>query len=281
MAKYLYTHFFRLGGQGWTESYNFDADGFDDAVLKSDPLDAASRGIRTNSCLMEAVRIVQLPPDPHITRLIGINKPGMRTSGGVGTESMDVASTAAMMRGVYSDGSARVHMLRGLLDLDVVRETGTGLSIPAPGLVSGLKVLASRMASLGVQKVKYDRLKLPFAVSEIVPHATIAGHFLAIVPAMGGAIPAGKDVFFRAAPRKKLPWIKGFWLVLNATTTSLEFAAAVPLSGAVATPGMYVREYAPLYRVFRKWSFGEFRSRQTGRPTQGSRGKSSGIHWRR
>lgn len=284
MATFRANFFFSQFKQGWTENWYIDKTSIGGAVASSQTLAPILISPRTVHTTLDAVRVVQVnPPLPRKGVLTPLNLVGSRQDTIFGTtpnEAEDVAATCAFMAASFFDGSKRSVMLRGLADNDVARDPLTGRGTPSGPLNTLLNVLSGQLFLDAWEMRHYSPVDVPFQVFKVDADPANPQY----TRITGPGVPPyaiGDTIHFTGVPLPTLPWLKGQWIVKAGSANSLSIAYVYPL-GAPTTPlRMFAYESIYVYTPYVSWTFRDFRTRKTGRPTVLTRGRSAGVSFRR
>lgn len=279
---------YSLFKNGWNELWHVDTTDLTSAAQIGANMVNVARNIRAYETLLEAIRISQFQPGVTgpVSRLIGVGQRGTRPQSApeqyspIGTEAEDLVQTAADMLTSYMNNAQAVRKIRGLFDGDVTRDTSTGSGFPSAALRSALDQYVSYAAGASLGSLSF----VPGgrdAIDFIEKSPNNPNNTFFSVPQLAGGLSVGDKVRFGRVPKTSFPWLKGVWTVAAAGITNFEIAFPYPYALPFATPGMYVAHVVYRVNPVLGWKFLEFGSRKTGRPTRLTRGRSSGVKYRR
>lgn len=284
MAIFKTNFFFRQNARGWTESVILEGSSIATILPRVGDLAAALAAPRDLSTTLTDARITQVDsPPPRPSQLKNFNLAGSQgTTATTAVEHADNVTNALFLRLTYSDGSSNPYMLRGMYDADLKRDL-EGNALLTASLQGKLATLATVFLNAGANAI--GRLRY-----HDNPHNPITGLARAVgqkgVKVTFAAAPGfstGDLIRFKGLlPRKDFPWGKGLFRVI-ATAVATEYMIGVALDSDPPVPpalavGIKVTYDVPTFVAF---DIVDIRTRDTGRPTGVSRGRSSGIHWRR
>jgi len=285
MPTYRATFFFSQFKQGWTETWFVDAFTIAQAKVKVTTLAPLLAASRASTVLLDSCRLTQVvpPPPPPSSLPVPLNINGGRVVAGnkllAGADFMDVTATAELMRANFDDGSTKALLLRGLLDSDTVRDPVTGAPFPGAPLVAANANLAAQLVLDGWKGRRTDKtqIKNPTLAIQADPgnasltQITLPGANINVV---------GDRVHFFKVPLNRVPWLKGIWTVRAIGANSLSIGYPYPLAAPTPYANGFVQDIVYAYPLFQFWALEDFRTRQTGRPTLVTRGRSRGIRFR-
>jgi hypothetical protein len=282
MPTFRVNFFFSEFKQGWVETWYIDQASLAAATVKGNLLAPILTGPRTIHTNCDAMRIIQVnPPVPRRGALVAINQTGSRPDGvPLFSEAEDVVQTCAFMQAQFLDGSKRTAMLRGLADTDVVRDPGTGRSLPTVALNGLLNVLQAQLSADNWELRRYASAIVGTVVNKIDADP-VNSQFTRLTGPGSPAYNVGDPIHFTGVPLPQVPWLKGQWQVKATTLTSVSIAYVYPLGAPVLPLRMFQWPSQYTYVPFNGWTFRDFRTRKTGRPTGLTRGRSSGVSFRR
>jgi hypothetical protein len=286
MPYFKGTYFYNMYQQGWSETWFLQSTDLSSAynVFIDTELVTALANIRSQHTVLLGVRVVQVdgPPVPRVSRRGVFQRKGSRGKPGnpAFPPNADLAATAVMMNASYSDGHTIPLFLRGLADEDTIREEATGVEAISDELRALINSLGRSIAAnppFAGRKQDPDAGSGPVAGfsenPDISGNTTVA---TTVVP-----LAAVKNVFFTGYPHATMPWLKGDWRVSKLTALSFDINYPWNLKDTVAPLNCAWHERKYSYPTFTKWTVNDLRTRQTGRPTNLTRGRASGIHFRR
>lgn len=279
MAVFKGVYFFSQFKQGWTETYFKEGASLAEVQIPFVKLGNYITLMRAVQTTCDAVRMtLDQPPGSRVSKLVPIGIPGSRVPGG-GTEAEDIVGASELVRIGAVDGSSQPHMIRGLLDTDVVRRSTDGLAQPSGQLVTANNFFFSALQTLQFAVRRYDRTQPRIFVTAV--GATTVPGFTSIGVSAGHPFTIGMTVRFNGVPLTKLPWLKGLWTVVGVGPTYFNIGFNYPLAAPLTPSQMYAIPVVYTYPLIASLDFLDFRTRKTGRPTAVSRGRSRGVPFRR
>jgi len=278
-ATYRAQFIFNQVKNGWTETWYLQGSDFTDATTKALRIAAALAVCRSIHTTLETVRVTQVDPQLlRISTLTTVNYAGLQPDSAA--EAEDVVSTSAFNQGGFFDQSKRSVFLRGLSDLSVARDPNTGESKPLPAFLAALTAMKGVLISIPVLMRRQNTGNPLLQITKVQVDPVVNTWTQLVGPAQ--AFPAiGDTVKFTGYQSKILPWLKGNWIVQDRSGTSLTIAYPYNYATPFLPAKMRAEKVTYIYPALTTLVFSEFRERKTGRPINLTRGRSSGIHWRR
>lgn len=279
------TFFFSQFKQGWSETWYIDKSTVELGIIAAQQLGQGLVANRASTVLLDACRTVEVDAfvAPRRSLSKSLNLPGLRVPVGnkliAGFDAMDVTATSELMECEFNTGPTKALLIRGLLDGDTVRDPVTGAPLPSPGLNAGNNIMQAALLNGPwlQRRVISTTLKVPtLQIREDPTNPDLTQ----IVCAADPVVDVGDIVKFFKVPLKQVPWLKGTWRVIVDDAPNFSIAYKFPLAAPVSFVGGFVQEVLYQYVTFRGWDLRDFRTRQTGRPTSVTRGRSRGIRFR-
>jgi hypothetical protein len=282
MPSFRVNFFFSEFKQGWVESWYLDGTSLGAIEAQADLLAPLLVAPRTIHCSLDAFRIIQVdPPLPRKGLLDGFNEVGSRPDGVLlGSEAEDVTQTCAFFTAHCNDNTTRVVMLRGLADTDVIRGGAFGGGTPSPP-VAGLFATLAAGLSLGRWEMRHYPVPPVGTPVTMIDADPANPQFTRITCAVAPGYAVGDKVHFTGVPLPTVPWLKGQWIVKAVVGATFSISYLYPLALPTHPTKMESFETTYVYTTFSAWTFRDFRSRKTGRPTGLTRGRATGIRFRR
>lgn len=290
MPTYECTFKMNEGDQGFTETYYKDAGSID--AIKADTdfwvqLRAACSHV---DVLIKSVEVRTQPtaplnaPSPRIAREYSYDTPGTQGGGGHIDEGPDITGVTAYYLSYCTNNRSRKISIRGLPDLQTIRRSGTGKSVPGPVLLPALNAFLANLRLASWQ----CRFQLPDSTAGYEPHL-IKGlapdpdnrSRMFVTTNEPPVVVKGDFVTFRRINKKITPYLKGFWEVIGAGNLGFVIAYRPIFDLDPKPEKMQYRKLGWQYQTFASFQFKSFTIRKTGRPSSPSRGKQSGVSLRR
>ena len=192
----------------------------------------------------------------------------------------DVSSTDAFCALYDSNGKRRPLYVRGLNDIDVLRNS-TGLSNPSPGLIKALNNMLGQIYSLGWCIQWEQRPPTGGLIWNSVLTVTADGNFsiLGMQAVIAGLIPGSTQIVFQGIPTDDLPGFPRIATVVGGVNGPPQ-TIIIPYRLRTAGAGPYlptklkccvvVNQYTPITNL----QFESFGERKTGRAFGVPRGRS-------
>jgi len=281
MAAWKLTVYYEFGKTGWSEVYYKDFAGDPPTTQPSTTFLASLASPRGLGVQLAGTRWTK----EGGTRQSTLKRRFLRSGRNIDPSNIsDVPSTAAVLNISGASGSSRHLWLRGAADINVkMRQDGT--SNPTSSLIQGITRIRSGLLT-GSYQIKR---KTPITTNPWTKVVQLAqGGFnnqftkvtYAAIPPIG--LIAGDRVYFRFLDKCKFPRLTGSHIVEIGGANEIiinenwEYLAQV-----FAPERLQVRKEVFEYQDITDASFAFFRSRESGRPFDLSRGRSSGASCRR
>lgn len=279
MAKFKVSFIFQYGSSGWTENWYRDADTPVAACAVTDENWQQYLYPRADGLILRAIRS-SLVSNPRVGFLRIMNRAVTvaEDEDGLGGEPPAVALMAQCQ---CADFHTRTAMFRGMNDADIERDE-LGNPIINARLLADLIALSSALRGIGaqMQALSLDPVtNPPRLIGQLAQGA--GGPSTTALTYTGDAIPVTSKVLIHGLSRQLFPGLQGPLPIISATGDTLTFAvnwrqpqANLPGNGAT------VRIVNYIYPAVQALVFRDIRTRRTGRPLLGSRGRRSPLRYR-
>jgi hypothetical protein len=203
--------------------------------------------------------------------------------GGAGSVSPDVTNTAALLNiSAPSVGATRKVWKRGLLDADVVRSSGSGLSLPSPNLNTNLAVYFANLVSQGFMVQAQTKVAIPPVPPNVWTNfstvSATAGNQQLQIACPVPLTPAQYSLInITRVAQKEWPGLHGIFSVLQSAAGVFTIGWNSPNTIVAANLAGRWRPVNYQYGnvVALGTGFQEFTSRKTGKNSQAGRGARS------
>lgn len=278
MPMYKVTYIYRMGANGWTETFYRSANSHYEAPF-SGATEQRLLEIRGPGTVLQAIRV----SDVAATRSSIIIEKNRRITPEVGTDQ-EVVSVAALTRFNTAALNRRHVWFRGLADFEV-RTSSEGQSMPEESLLTDLNYIIGRLRT-GSDQIYLRRLQgvdvNPWKVVDQLSSGGEGGEHTIIHTVAPHGFSGPSRVYFRGYNRSAFPGLRGQFVALPITENTFRIPLRWPhLASYVAYPAMEYRVVAYTYDAITDGQFVRFTSRQTGRPITQSRGRRPGVSYRR
>lgn len=282
MATYKITLFFERGKYGWTETYYKTTSVPADQVTNTPgAFDNACVAFRSSSVTWTYTRAEDVD-SPRKFFLQRINKTGALE------DKPDIPAATALITLRTTDGDQRPLYLRGIPD-SLVEFSLTGQPSFSPTLRGLIGNYVNRIA---VEQFAMKKLQPATGIYQWRPvvgfQQAISANYTQFTIGTTDPNWTSEDlIYFKGIPQKTLPGLKGqFVPYLQGDAGSGQYRILFTwrwTSQIFQTPSAFVRKVGYTYPVIQHadWSFRDYISRDTGRPTGLRRGRSRGISFRR